>query len=424
MCRGMGAARAGGAVSLYLPSAVMRRTAPQKGNTMKSDASIDAAFRHAVESGDVPGVVASAASEEGIVYEGAFGQRDIAAGPAMTHDTIFRIASMTKAVTSVAAMQLVEQGRIGLDGPVGRFVPDLAAPQVLEGFDAAGAPRLRPARRPITLRHLLTHTAGFGYDWANADLRRYMETAKTPPFASGRLAALNLPLVFDPGERWEYGINTDWVGRIVEALSGMPLDLYFRDHITAPLGMADTGFQLSAEQSGRLVGVHRRKPDGTPEPFAVETPAAREFWSGGGGLHASARDYLTFLRMLMQGGRFDGAEILRPQTVAAMAENQIGPLAAGIIHSTMPERAHDFEPFPGMACKFGLGFLINTMPGPNGRNAGSLAWAGIYNSYYWLDPKARIAGVILTQLLPFADPRVLALLGAFERAVYDRAKAG
>lgn len=386
---------------------------------MKSEARIDAALRHAVASGDVPGVVATAASEEGIVYEGAFGQRDIAAGPAMTDDTIFRIASMTKAVTSVAAMQLVEAGRIGLDEPVGRFVPDLAAPQVLEGFDAAGAPCLRPARRPITLRALLTHTAGFGYFWANTDLQRYIETTNTPPFASGRLAALNLPLVRDPGEHWEYGINTDWVGRLVEAVSGMPLDAYIRDHITVPLGMTDTGFQLSAGQSRRLVGVHQRKPDGTIEPLAIEAPAEREFWAGGGGLHATGRDYLRFLQMLMAGGRLDGAGILRPETVAMMAANQIGPLAAGVIKSAMPALANDFDPLPGIACKFGLGFLINTMPGPDGRNAGSLAWAGIYNSYYWLDPVARVAGVILTQILPFADPRVLALLGAFERAVYD-----
>lgn len=391
---------------------------------MKSEARIEAEFRRAVESGEVPGIVAVAANERGILYEGAFGTRDIASGPAMTIDTIFRIASMTKAVTSVAAMQLVEQGRIGLDEPVGRVVPGLAAPQVLEGFDAAGAPRLRPARRPITLRHLLTHTAGFAYDWDNSDLRRYIETTGTPPTASGRLAALNLPLVFDPGERWEYGINTDWVGRLVEAVGGEPLDRYFRDHITAPLGMSDTGFQLSSEQTRRLVGVHRRKADGTVEPFTVETPREREFWAGGGGLHASARDYLRFLQMLMQGGRLDGAAILRPQTVALMAENQIGPLPAGIIRSTMPERAHDFEPLPGIPCRFGLGFLINMEPGPNGRSAGSLAWAGIYNSYYWLDPKARVAGVILTQILPFADPRVLALLGAFERAVYDAVAAG
>jgi methyl acetate hydrolase len=386
---------------------------------MKPDTRIDAEFRRAVAAGAVPGIVAAAASAQGTLYEGAFGLRRSEGGPAMTGDTIFRIASMTKAVTSVAAMQLVERGRIGLDEPVGRFLPDLAAPRVLEGFDRVGAPLLRPAKGPITLRRLLTHTAGFGYDWANADLRRYAELTGTPPMASGRRAALGLPLVSDPGERWEYGINTDWVGRLVETIAGTPLDLYVRDHITAPLGMADTAFVLSAEQSGRLVDVHRRKPDGTIEPFALDAPSVPEFWSGGGGLHATARDYLTFLRMLLNGGRYGGAEILRQDSVAQMTANQIGLLEADIIRSVLPERANDFASFPGIPCKFGLGFLINTGPGPNGRNAGSLGWGGIYNSYYWLDPEAHIAGVLMAQLLPFADPRVLALFGTFERAVYD-----
>jgi methyl acetate hydrolase len=391
---------------------------------MKPEARIDALFRHAVERADVPGLVAIAASGTGMLYEGAFGLRDLAGGSVMTCDTIFRIASMSKAVTSVAAMQLVEEGRIDLDEPAGRFLSELAAPQVLEGFDAAGRPRLRPARRPITLRHLLTHTAGFGYDWANAALRRYAEMTGTPPIASGKRAALGLPLVCEPGERWEYGINTDWVGRLVETVSGAPLDAYLRDRIFTPLAMTDTGFELTAEQARRLAGVHRRNPDGTLSPVAVEAPSGREFWSGGGGLYASARDYLTFLRMLMNGGRHGGATILRPESVALMAANQIGPLDAGRIRSALPERANDFDPLPGIPCKFGLGFLINTELGPNGRSAGSLGWAGIYNSYYWLDPKAGVAGVMMAQLLPFADPRILALFGAFERAVYERLRAG
>src|SRR5579883_763080 len=256
---------------------------------MKPEARIDALFRHAVERADVPGLVAIAASGTGMLYEGAFGLRDLAGGSVMTCDTIFRIASMSKAVTSVAAMQLVEEGRIDLDEPAGRFLSELAAPQVLEGFDAAGRPRLRPARRPITLRHLLTHTAGFGYDWANAALRRYAEMTGTPPIASGKRAALGLPLVCEPGERWEYGINTDWVGRLVETVSGAPLDAYLRDRIFTPLAMTDTGFELTAEQARRLAGVHRRNPDGTLSPVAVEAPSGREFWSGGGGLYASAR---------------------------------------------------------------------------------------------------------------------------------------
>src|SRR5436190_12132802 len=205
----------------------------------------------AVEAGEVPGLVAMAATADGPVYEGTFGLRALGGGPAMTLDTVFRIASMTKVITSVAAMQLVEQGKLGLNAPVPDIDPALARPQVLEGFDASGAPRLRPALRPITLRHLLTHTAGFVYEMWNANAKRYVEATGTPPVLSGRVAALQRPLAFDPGDRWEYGINIDWAGRLVEAASGMNLDAYFREHIFGPLGMTDTGFVPIPEQQAR-----------------------------------------------------------------------------------------------------------------------------------------------------------------------------
>ncbi len=298
---------------------------------MEPLARIDAALSRAVEAREVPGVVALAATDNGIMYEGAFGMRDLAKGPAMTLDTVFRIASMTKAVTSVATMQLVEQGKLRLEEPIDSVLPELASPQVLEGFDASGAPRLRPARRPITLRHLLTHTAGFGYEFWNPQLMRYVDVTGMPSLRTGKLAALRMPLVFDPGERWEYGINTDWVGRIVEAASGQSLDAYFRDQIFAPLGMTDTGFSLSATQEPRLVNVHQRKADGSLEPTATEARAQSEFSSGGGGLYSTGRDYLVFLQMLLHQGRINGAQLLGPETVAMMAQNQIGEINAGIM---------------------------------------------------------------------------------------------
>jgi CubicO group peptidase (beta-lactamase class C family) len=386
---------------------------------MEPLARIDAALSRAVEAREVPGVVALAATDNGIMYEGAFGMRDLAKGPAMTLDTVFRIASMTKAVTSVATMQLVEQGKLRLEEPIDSVLPELASPQVLEGFDASGAPRLRPARRPITLRHLLTHTAGFGYEFWNPQLMRYVDVTGMPSLRTGKLAALRMPLVFDPGERWEYGINTDWVGRIVEAASGQSLDAYFRDQIFAPLGMTDTGFSLSATQEARLVNVHQRKADGSLEPTATEARAQSEFSSGGGGLYSTGRDYLVFLQMLLHKGRFNGAQLLRPETVAMMAQNQIGDINAGIMKTAMPELSNDVDFFPGIACKWGLGYMINTQPGPAGRSAGSLTWAGIYNSYYWIDPQKRVTGVILTQILPFADQRAVRLYGEFESGVYD-----
>ncbi len=290
---------------------------------------IDRALRQAVAAGDVPGVVAVAADAQGVVYEGAFGLRHLEDGPAMTLDTVFWIASMTKAVTSVAALQLVERGLLELDAPIGALLPGLAAPQVLEGFDAEGAPRLRPARRPITLRHLLTHTAGFGYDIWNAEINRYMAATGLPPTGTGRLAALAAPLLFDPGERWNYGINTDWVGRAVEAASGRSLDVYFRERIFGPLGMTETGHVLRPEQRTRRAAMHQRVADGGLAPVAFALPEAPEFFSGSGGLHSTAGDYLRFARMILGRGRLDGAELLRPETVDLMATNQIGPLTVG-----------------------------------------------------------------------------------------------
>jgi len=297
-------------------------------------------------------------------------------------------------------------------------VPELAAPQVLDGFDDAGAPRLQPAKRPITLKHLLTHTAGFGYEVWDADLVRYVKATGIPSTTTAKLASLRLPLVFDPGERWEYGINIDWVGRAIEAVTGQPLAVYFRQHILEPLGMADTDYAISPAQQQRLVRVHQRKPDGALEPITPTDPPWREFWSGGGGLYSTARDYMIFLQALMNQGRFRGGQLLQPKTVALMNQNQIGDIAAGILKTTTPSRSNDVDFFPGIPCRWGLAYMINTQPGPNGRSAGSVTWAGIFNTYYWLDPQKRVAGVFLTQVLPFADGPTVQIYGDFEKAVY------
>ena len=384
---------------------------------MQALAGIDAALSRAVEAKEVPGVVALAATDTGILYEGAFGLRDVVDGPAMTRDSVFRIASMTKAVTAVAAMQLVEQGKLQLDEPIGKVLPELAAPQVLEGFDSAGAPRLRSAKRPITLRHLLTHTAGFGYEMWNPELIRYVAATGMPSLMTGKLAVLRAPLVFDPGDRWEYGINIDWVGRAVERVAEQPLDAYFSAHIFAPLSMTDTGFVPSADQASRLVRVHRRGPDGSLDPITMEI-SQREFFSGGG-LLSTGRDYLAFLRMLLHQGRSNGAELLRPETVALMGQNQIGDIPLGIMKTATPELSNDVDLFPGVRCGHGLASVVNAQEGPNGRSAGTLTWAGIFNTYYWIDPQKRVTGVILTQILPFADDRAVKLYGGFERGVYD-----
>jgi methyl acetate hydrolase len=378
----------------------------------------DEALERAVQAGEVAGVVALAADDKGMVYEGAYGKREVGGEADMSLDTVFWIASMTKAITSVAAMQLVEQGKLTLDEPLGTLLPELAEPRVLEGFDDQGAPRLRPARRPITLRLLLTHTAGFTYDIWNADFGRYAQQAGLPGIIECRNAALGAPLVFDPGERWDYGINIDWVGKAVEAVSGQRLEQHFRQHIFEPLGMRDSGFVLNADRRARLASMHVRGEGGALQAIPFEIPQEPEFFMGGGGLYSTGPDYLRFLRALLNGGELDGARILKPETVAEMARNQIGELTVGLLRTAIPGSSNDAEFFPGMVKKWGLGYMITTEPAPTGRSAGSLAWAGLANTYYWIDPTKRLCGVILTQVLPFADPTVLQLFADFEQAIY------
>jgi len=416
-----GAAAITAATAVGIGGATTRRAHAQTPSA--SRARIDAVLKQAVDTREVPGVVAMAATDKGLFYEGAFGVRELAKGPDMTLDSVFRIASMTKAITSVAAMQLVEQSKLKLEEPVPNIDPALGSPQVLEGFDAAGTPRLRPAKRPITLRHLLTHTAGFSYEIWDANMVRYVKASGMPSTATGKVASIRMPLVFEPGEKWEYGVNIDWVGRLVESVSGQTLDAYFRDKIFAPLGMKDSGYITSDEQRARQARVHQRQADGTLAPQPLETPFTPEFWSGGGPLYSTGRDYLTFLQVLLHGGSHNGTRILKPETVALMGKNHTGDIPAGIMKTTTPARSNDVDLFPGAPIRWGLGYMLNMEPGPNGRRAGTVSWGGIFNTYYWLDPAKRVTGLIMTQILPFADTRTLKLYGQFERSVYETLKA-
>jgi methyl acetate hydrolase len=380
---------------------------------------IDSLFERAVASGSVPGVVATAASPDGVIYEGAFGVRELGRGAPMTTDTMVWIASMTKAITATAAMQLVERGKLSLDRPASDVVPELAAAKVLDGFDAAGQPNLRAPRRPITLRHLLTHTAGFSYELWNPAIGQYQAATNTPGITTCTNAALTTPLVFDPGDRWEYGINIDWAGKMVETASGQRLDRYFRENIFGPLEMNDTTFALTPAHRGRLATVHQRSADGTLAPIEFALPDDPEFLMGGGGLYATAGDYLAFTRMIAQDGRAAGTQVLRPETVAQMAENHIGALGIpALIKTAAPDLSVDVELLPGITKKWGMSFLINQEACATGRSAGSLAWAGLANTYFWIDRTRGVSGVFLSQILPFHDPAVIALLTAFETEVY------
>jgi CubicO group peptidase (beta-lactamase class C family) len=381
-------------------------------------AEAEAALRRATDAGEIAGVVAIAATGNDVVYQQAFGRRSIDGAEPMTADSVFWIASMTKAIASAAAMQLVEQGRLRLDEPLGSLLPGLANRQVLEGFDASGAPRLRPARRAITLRHIITHTAGFTYNTWNADMGRYMEATDLPAGRSGLNKALDAPLVFDPGERWEYSIGIDWVGKAVEAASGQRLDAYLNDHIFAPLGMTSTAFRRTASMDARRVAMHQRGANGRLTVVPFDTNQDPEFHGGGGALHGTGTDYIRFVRMMLNGGTLDGNRVLKAETVRLMGENAIGDLVFNPLRSVMPSSSHDCDPWPDQPRKWGLSFLINTQVTPQGRSPGSLSWAGLANTYFWIDPVRDVGGVIMMQLLPFVDGKAMELFEAFERGVY------
>lgn len=384
---------------------------------------IDSVLREAVERGDIPGVVAMAATSEKILYQGAYGKRFVGQDEDMTLDSVFWIASMTKPVTSVAAMQLVEEGHLSLDTPASQYLPSFAELRVLEGIDATTHKlQLRPPKGPVTARQLLTHTAGFGYEMWNPLLHDAMVAGMLPSIEEPKDGFLKAPLVADPGEQWQYGINTNWLGRLVENVRGTDLDQALATHVLRPLRMDDTHFNLPADKVPRLVTLHVRQNDGTLVETPRSTPALVTYFDGGGGLLSTAADYARFLRALLRKGELDGVRILQVETVAMMGQNQIGTFEAGKMRTVMPQLSNDVDFFPGSANRFGLGFLINTQPVDGGRAAGSLAWAGLFNTYFWLDPKRDVCGVLMTQILPFYDSKVVELLNQFERAVYTHSK--
>ena len=336
----------------------------------------------------------------------------------MTADSVFWIASMTKAVTTAAGMQLVEQGKLSLDEPIGKLLPDLAAPQVLEGFDAKGEPKLRPAKKPITLRQLMTHTAGFAYDMWNGDMVTYLEKTGTPAITTCQNAALKTPLMTDPGTRWEYGTNIDFVGKAVEAVERQEA----RRLSARPSAGAARHDRHRLQDRRRPApapgGMHSRGEDGSLAPIPFELEQNPEFHMGGGGLYGTAGDYIKFTQMILNKGRGNGNQLLKAETVALMGQNHIGDLTMGKLVSAVAFATNDVDLYPDMDKKWGLSFLINTARTPEGRSPGSLAWAGLANTYFWIDPSRNVAGVILMQVLPFADQKCLEAFAGLERGVY------
>jgi methyl acetate hydrolase len=396
------------AVALLAFVAIPRTSAQQRDTA----ATLDARIGTTLERHQIPGAVAIAVTKSRTVYRAAFGVADISTRRPMAADAIFRIASMTKPVTSVAALQLIESGRISLDAPVSKYLPELSGLSVFESFDSAsGAYTVRPVRRPITLRNLLTHTSGLGYNFTSATVRDFK------PRDGERYPAG--PLLFEPGERWHYGTSTDWVGRLVERISGQKLDTYFDDHVFRPLRMRDTFFNVPADRQARLVSIHRRETDGTfvVQPAAQPGPVTE--FNGGGGLFSTADDYARFLRMLLNDGELDGARVLSSASVAMMSRDQLGGKGVPALRTAMPERSADFTFINHGRDGFGLGFLITAAAIPGKRSTGSLSWGGINNTLFWLDLRRDVGGILLMQFLPFVDPAALDVLDVFERGVYQ-----
>ena len=367
------------------------------------NAALDTLLRTAVQQKRVPYVVGAVATAQGVAYEHAEG---------IGLDAIFSIASMTKPVTSIALMQLVEAGKVKLDEAASTYAPEIAAVQVLDGGG------MRQPKRPVTVRHLLTHTAGFGYEFMNRDLFGMVGKGTLPSLMAGGDGFLKAPLLFDPGSRWEYGISTDWLGRIVERVSGQSLDAYFRQHIFDPLGMQDSFFMVPPDKQPRLAKRFQRTKDGALAEQPPRPAPRTAFYSGGGGLFSTARDYLTLTRAVMAGGQLGQAKILTADSVASIGRNQIGDLNVRPFASVMPELATDNAAMAGDLDKFGFGFALNSKPSSAGRGANTLAWAGIFNTFFWIDREKQVAAVLMTQMLPGLDPGPAKLLEEFDRAVY------
>jgi len=388
--------------------------AARPGNLLAA-AGLNEALDAALKRGKIPAATAMVATADKTIYTGAFGKRDATSGVPVAPDSLFYIASMTKAITSTAAMQLVEQGKVQLDEPVAKHLPQLAKLDVLDGFDKnTGKPILRSATKPVTLRLLLSHTSGFCYDTWDEQMFKYV--SRTGPVTAG---ASVTPLMFEPGTRWQYGIGVDWAGRLVETLSGLTLEEYFQRNIFKPLAMNDTSYILSPQKFDRLVSNYQRQNDASLNETPRKQPDTPKSFNGGGGLYSTAGDYVRFMQMILRHGRGPGKDqILKPQTVDLMTSNQIGDLSAGKMKSFRPERSSEVLFHPGQRDGFGLGFLINATAYPGGRSAGSLAWAGIDNTFYWIDPRRAVCAVLMMQFLPFVDKEAVGVLNEFERAVY------
>lgn len=378
-------------------------------------AELDQVIAEAVSKQDVPFLVATVGTRNGVAWSGCAGDRS--PGVPATADTVFRIFSMTKAVGSTAAMILMDRGQLSADAAVESILPEFAAVKLLDGFDERG-PVLRPPRVKATVRHLATHTSGLVYEFWNADVPRWMEATKAPSILSGLVASLNYPLLFEPGARWDYGPGIDWLGRVVEKVDGRPIDRFCREEIFDPLGMPDTRFEVEPHMAARLASVSMRGEDGRFGDFALAPPSHPEFYGMGHALYSTAPDYMRFLRMYLNEGALDGRRILSAAGLRTMLANQIGGVPIPLLKTVVPAITADVELFPGKAKSHSMAFMRVDEDIAGMRSAASQGRAGVLNTHYWFDAKADVAGLLMTQSLPFVEPRYMATYERFERAAY------
>ncbi len=370
----------------------------------------------------VPGVVAMVTDRERNIYEGAAGVRRLDREQPMTTNDAFALFSTTKAITATAALQLIEEGRLDLDAPASKYAPDIGRLQGIEGFDAKGEPRLRAPKREVTTKHLLTHTGGFGYDFFNKTYAQLAEKKGQHSVITASKAALMTPMLFDPGEKWEYGSNLDWVGQVIEGITGQRLGEVLQTRIFDPLGMRDMTFALNDGLRARLASMHARNEDDSLVPMDFELPSEPEVHMGGHGLYGTVGDYMRFIRMWLNDGRSEHGQVLKPETVRMAELNHLGPNKVTMLPGVIPSLSNDAEFFPGQSKSWSLAFMVNDEDAPTGRPAGALGWAGLANLFYWIDRKNGIGGFWATQILPFGDPASFVGYMNLETAVYAHLK--
>lgn len=371
----------------------------------------------------VPGVVAMVTDRDGNIYEGARGVRSMGSDDPMTNDTVFAIFSTTKAIGGTAVMQCVEEGLLDLDAPARDYAPEIGELRVLEGFDETGAPRLRRPKTEITTRQLMLHTAGLGYDFFNENYLRMAQEHGQPSVVSGTKAALKTPLLFDPGEKWEYGSNLDWAGQVVEGIRGKRLGEVLKERVFAPLGIADMAFTRSDDMKARTAGMHARSQDGTLAPMEFALPDNPEVDMAGHGLYASVGEYMKFIRMWLNDGMGPNGRVLKQETVEQAVRNGLQPHQQVVmLPGVISELSNDAEFFPGLKKSWSYSFMVNDEEAPTGRPAGAIGWAGLANLFYWIDRQNGLGGFWATQILPFGDAVSFTSYLDFETAAYDSLK--